>query len=68
MGGTDSGGVRQGRSRHRLKAVAAGRNRRAAGERFRHPGEETIRETLKLHPGADQALVRAYFNFRPEGM
>lgn len=38
-----------------------------ADERFRHPGEETIREALEIHPGADRALVRAYFNFRPEG-
>lgn len=36
-----------------------------ADERFRHPGEETIREALEIHPGADRALVRAYFNFRP---
>lgn len=36
-----------------------------AEERFRHPGEETIREALEIHPGADRALVRAYFNFRP---
>lgn len=38
-----------------------------ADERFRHPGEEAIRDALDIHPGADPALVRAYFNFRPEG-
>jgi hypothetical protein len=34
-------------------------------ERFRHPGEETIREALEIHPGADRELVRAYFTYRP---
>ncbi|MCC6230048.1 MAG: hypothetical protein IT432_12590 [Phycisphaerales bacterium] len=38
-----------------------------ADERFRHPGEEAIRDAIDVHPGADRALVRAYFNFRPEG-
>ncbi|KAA0214449.1 MAG: hypothetical protein DYG94_11245 [Leptolyngbya sp. PLA3] len=38
-----------------------------ADERFHHPGEETICEAMEIHPGADRALVRAYFNFRPEG-
>lgn len=38
-----------------------------ADERFRHPGEEAIRDALEIHPGADRASVRAYFNFRPAG-
>lgn len=37
-----------------------------ADERFRHPGEETPREMLELHPGEDRALVRAYFTYRPD--
>lgn len=29
--------------------------------------EDVLRQAAELHPGADRALVRAYFNFRPEG-
>lgn len=36
-------------------------------ERVRHPAKEAIRDALKIQPGADPVLVRAYFNFRPEG-
>jgi hypothetical protein len=36
-----------------------------ADPRYRSPGEETIRDTLTVHPGADGALVRAYFLYRP---
>jgi hypothetical protein len=37
-----------------------------ADGRYRHPGEEAIRDALEIHPGADPALLRAYFTFRPK--
>ncbi|MGD9791709.1 MAG: hypothetical protein AB7Q00_13915 [Phycisphaerales bacterium] len=37
-----------------------------ADDRDRSPGEETIRDVLELHPGADPGLVRGYFNYLPE--
>lgn len=45
--------------------MAAGPLFPVADDRFRSPREETIRDVLELHPGADRGLVRAYFNFRP---
>lgn len=36
-----------------------------ADERFRHPGIEAIEEALEIHPGADRALVRDFFTYRP---
>lgn len=53
--------------RYLMRRMADGPLFPVADDRFRHPGEEAIRDALKIHPGADRALVRAYFNFRPAG-
>lgn len=51
--------------RYLMRQMADGPLFPVADDRFRHPGEEAIRDALEIHPGADRALVRAYFNFRP---
>lgn len=50
---------------HLLRTMGEGPLFPVKDERFRSPGEETIRDALEIHPGADRELVRAYFTFRP---